>query len=277
MRRADHPHVHGNRMCPAQPLDGPVFEYAQHFGLRHRVHVANFVQKNRSARCQLELAFFLLGCAGKRSALVAKQFRFNQRFRQRRAIHRHVRLPRARRPRMNFLRQQIFPRPAFPENQHRRVRWRHAIRHLERPAHFRRAPNHLPKLAVRGHAAAQCVVFLFKCRKLHQIVHALPQFVQFESFYKVIRCAKLQRLDRRFCRVQRRYHEHRQFASLLPHPLQERQPILPRQHDVQQQQIRLLARQRLAGGFRRIRFRDPILCFERLAQPVSGCRFIIHN
>src|SRR5437870_10819436 len=35
--------------------------------------------------------------------------------------------------------------------------------------------------------------------------------------------------------------------------LQERQPILPRQHDVQQQQIRLLARQRLAGGFRRIR------------------------
>src|SRR6516225_546334 len=28
VRRADHPDVDGNRMCPAQPLDGPVFEYA---------------------------------------------------------------------------------------------------------------------------------------------------------------------------------------------------------------------------------------------------------
>ena len=107
------------------------------------------------------------------------------------------------------LRQQVFSSPAFPENEHRRVRRRHAIRHFKRPADFRRAANHLPKLAFRGHAAAQCVVFLFECRQLQQIRYALPQLVQFESFYQVVRGAKLQRFYRRFCRVQRGYHQHR--------------------------------------------------------------------
>ena len=60
VRRADHPHIHGNRLRSAEPFDGAVLEYAQHFRLRHRIHVPNFIQKNRATGGQFELSFFLL-------------------------------------------------------------------------------------------------------------------------------------------------------------------------------------------------------------------------
>src|SRR5882724_1743716 len=43
VRRADHAHVHRNRLRPAEPLDDAVFQRAQHFGLGHRIHVPDFV------------------------------------------------------------------------------------------------------------------------------------------------------------------------------------------------------------------------------------------
>ena len=72
VRRADHSHIHGNRLRSAEPFDGPILEHTQHLGLCHRIHVANFIQENRSARGQLEFSFFLLRRAGKRAAFVTK-------------------------------------------------------------------------------------------------------------------------------------------------------------------------------------------------------------
>ncbi len=66
---ADHPHIHRNRLRPAEPFDRAVLQHAQHLSLRHRIHVANFIQENRAARSQFEFPFFLLRCAGKRATL----------------------------------------------------------------------------------------------------------------------------------------------------------------------------------------------------------------
>src|SRR5712692_5731991 len=72
VRRADHPDIHGNRLRPAEPFDRAIFQHTQHFGLRHRIHVPNFIQENRSAGGQLEFPLFLLRRAGKGAALVTK-------------------------------------------------------------------------------------------------------------------------------------------------------------------------------------------------------------
>ena len=136
VRGANHSHIHGDWLRPAQPLDGAVLEYAQHFRLRHRIHVPNFIQENRAARSQLELSFFLLRGARKRPALVTEQFRFDQRLWQRRAIHRNTRFPCPRRAGVNLLRQQIFSRAALSQNQHGRIRPRHAVRYFKCSAHL---------------------------------------------------------------------------------------------------------------------------------------------
>ena len=139
-------------MRSAEPFDGAIFQHAQDFRLRHGIHVADFVQKDRAAVGLLESPLFLLHRAGKSAALVAEEFRFDQRFRQRRAIHGHVSFAGARRTRVNFLSQQILARSALAQNQHRGIRGRHAVGHFKSAAHFRGASDHLAKLPFGGEA-----------------------------------------------------------------------------------------------------------------------------
>src|SRR5215813_5964912 len=69
MRSTDHSNVHENRLRSAEAFDGAILEHAQHFGLGDGIHVADLVEKNRSARCQFEFAFFLLSSTGESAAL----------------------------------------------------------------------------------------------------------------------------------------------------------------------------------------------------------------
>src|SRR6266849_5814205 len=108
MRRADHPHVHFDRVRSSEPLDFSVLECAQHFCLRHRIYVADFVEKNGPAGCELEFSFALLRGPRERSPLVTKKLRLDQTFWQRRAIHSHKWFRRAWRALVNFLRQQSY-------------------------------------------------------------------------------------------------------------------------------------------------------------------------
>ncbi len=107
---------------------------------------------------------------------------------------------------MNLLRQQVLSRAALSQNQHRRIRRCHAVRHFECAAHLRRAPDHLAKLSFGRQTPPQGVIFFFKCGQLQQSCHALPQFLQLESLHQIIRRAKLQRFNCRLRRVQRRDH-----------------------------------------------------------------------
>ncbi len=72
MRGADHANVDGNRLRAAQAFDNSILKRAQNFRLRHRIHVANFVQKNRSAVGQLEFALFLLRRASECAFFIAE-------------------------------------------------------------------------------------------------------------------------------------------------------------------------------------------------------------
>ena len=118
MRRADYPHVHGDRLRASEPLDGAVLERAQNFRLRHRIHVADLVQKQRSARRQLEFSLLLLGRAGERATFVAEELGFDQRLRQRRTVDGDKRFSGPRRPIVNLLCEQVLSRAALPEDEH---------------------------------------------------------------------------------------------------------------------------------------------------------------
>src|SRR5580698_5520721 len=72
VRRADHANVDRNRLCAAKPLDHAIFQRTQNFRLRHRIHVADFIEKERSAMCLLKSAFLLLRRSRESAALVAE-------------------------------------------------------------------------------------------------------------------------------------------------------------------------------------------------------------
>ena len=82
----------GIALVRAQPLDLAVLQHVQEFHLRRKRQVADFVEEDRAAVGQFELAHARLLGVGKSAAFVAEEFAFQQRFRQRRAVHLDERL-----------------------------------------------------------------------------------------------------------------------------------------------------------------------------------------
>jgi hypothetical protein len=105
---------------PPSRWNSRLLQHAQEFGLRRGAHLAHFVEKQHTRRRQLDLPGLALVGAGERSTLVAEQFRFDQRFRQRGAVDRHKRAVLARRAPMNQSRDNFLAGARFALQEHRR-------------------------------------------------------------------------------------------------------------------------------------------------------------
>ena len=113
IRRRNQPHVGRQGLVRADALKRPLAEKPQQLHLDRRVNLADFVQKQRAALRLLEPPDAPLVRAGERAFFVAEQFAFQQRRRQRRAMHRHERLLRARTQLVHRLGDQFLARAAF--------------------------------------------------------------------------------------------------------------------------------------------------------------------
>jgi hypothetical protein len=82
---------HANNLLAAHAVEFAFLQHAQQLGLRCAVQIAHFVQENRAAVGQLELAAARAGRAGERALLVPEQFGFEQFRGNRGAIHLHER------------------------------------------------------------------------------------------------------------------------------------------------------------------------------------------
>ena len=84
--RRDHADVHLLGPFRAERLDFALLQDAQQLGLQPDAHRADLVEKDRAAVGQRELAFLGGRGSGERAPDVAEQLRFEQRFRNRRAV-----------------------------------------------------------------------------------------------------------------------------------------------------------------------------------------------
>ena len=73
----------------AHPVEFAFLEHAQELGLQPDVHLGNFVQEDGAAVGHLELAELAGDGPGERAFFVAKQFGFQQMFRQGGAVDGH--------------------------------------------------------------------------------------------------------------------------------------------------------------------------------------------
>ncbi len=96
IRGGDHPGVGVDGLRAADAHDDLFFQHAEELRLAAEAQVADFIEKQRAAGSELELAGARFVGIGERPFLVAEEFAFEQGFRERRAVHGDKRLISAR-------------------------------------------------------------------------------------------------------------------------------------------------------------------------------------
>jgi len=143
VRRRDDPHVDRDRFLSAEPLDLPSLQEAQQARLALDRHVADLVEKQRTAVRRFDPAHAPLVRAGERAALIAEQLRLQQVMRNRPAVDRDERPLAAAGTLVNRERRQFLAGARLAGDEYARV----GLRDLAD-----RAEQLLHRLAVADHA-----------------------------------------------------------------------------------------------------------------------------
>ncbi|MNQ70262.1 hypothetical protein D3C85_848940 [compost metagenome] len=125
--RADHSHVEVDLFITAYTTEATVLQKAQQLHLQARAHFPNAIEKQRTARRQLQQPELAFGprpfeCAG----AITKQLGLGHRLRQSGAVERHQRRLPARAGQVTGARQQLLAGTGFTFDQQRRIQGRHA-------------------------------------------------------------------------------------------------------------------------------------------------------
>ncbi len=149
-------HVDIKVAVAAQRTHLTLLQHAQQLNLQRLRHIADFIEKQRTALRRLKQPFARADRAGKRAFGVSEQFRFQQLLRQRAAVDSDKRLAGARTGGMDRFRQHLFSCAALSIDQHADVRLRHHVRLLQQTLHQRAAgDDRLPPGVIAGWRAVR--------------------------------------------------------------------------------------------------------------------------
>ena len=115
----------------SDPRETAVLQHAEKFHLDREWHIADFIEKQRAAIRLLEAALAACDRASERTFLVAEEFAFEKVFWDCAAVDRDHLLLAARAVFVHRLRDKFFAGAAFPADEDRRVRSRHAPNEFE--------------------------------------------------------------------------------------------------------------------------------------------------
>jgi hypothetical protein len=112
-----------DRLGAADALDLALLQHAQDLGLRRERHVADFVEEDRAAVAEFELAQPLHRRAGERPPFVAEEFALDQIVRDRGAVDRDERFARAGAGLMDRAGEDFLARSRFAVDKYSYFRW----------------------------------------------------------------------------------------------------------------------------------------------------------
>ena len=136
--RGDHADVHARvGVIRADGLNLAVLEKPQQQRLHAQAHLADFVEKERAAMRELELAALVAIGAGEAALDVPEELRLEQRFGEAGAVDRHERRLPATGMAMDVARDQVLAHAALAGDQHLRGTLGRARRHREQFRHRR--------------------------------------------------------------------------------------------------------------------------------------------
>ena len=146
---------------------------------------------------QFEAALPPLDGAGEGALLVAEDFALEQRFGNRRAVDRHVRLWRALAQLMDRLRHQFLAGARLARDQHRRRRRRRLLDRAVDLADHRRVADHAPEAAMLAQLPPQHAHFAQRLLTLDRLLQQDQQPLRVDRLRQIVVGAFLDGLDRR--------------------------------------------------------------------------------
>jgi len=117
--------IHRDGFAPPQAFDAFFLQQPQYFGLQAKGHIADFIQKNRSAVGLFDLSDAAMGCAGKGPFFIAEQFAFQQGFGNRHTVYHQERFFYAKAVLINGAGRQFLAGAGFAPDEDSRVRGGH--------------------------------------------------------------------------------------------------------------------------------------------------------
>jgi hypothetical protein len=218
------------------------FQNPQQFRLHRHRHVADLVQKQRSAVGFLKLADLVVQCAGQASLAVAEQFALNQFFGNSRAVDLDEGLAGAGAGGVDRVRDQFLARAAFSENEHAPVGGRHQPQLLPQRLHRNALPDNA-ELGVAGFL--EPVEFEFEPPLLDCVMQHHGNLFDGQRLFEKIESSELGRSHRGFdSAVPRNDHHFRAIGERnFLDPRQRLEAVHARQPDIQQHDIVVVAGQ----------------------------------
>ena len=278
VRRRHDADVHLQRHGAADAFEALLLQRAQDLRLQRQRQVADFVEEQRAAVRELELARLPRRRAGERALLVTEELGLEQRLGNRGAVDGDERSVGARAQHVQRAREQLLARAALAFDQHGRVGRRRA---MQRQRHL----FQLGVLADDGRGAATGGEFLLEENVLHR--HAAlrrgtldhqQQMIRIDWLREEIEGAFFHRGDRVLNAAECGHDDHRQLRIELLGGTQDAEAVAIGQAKVGQDDAGPGFTERL-DGFRLIaRFDDGVaLRFERMPQHGAKRVLVLHQ
>jgi hypothetical protein len=206
--------------------------------LRLQAHVADLVEKNRAFVGLLELANLFFRGAGERPLLVAEQLRLDQVVGDRRAVHLHEPLTRAKAVAMDGARHQLLADAALASDEDGCRRRRCATDGVEHTTERWPLADEVVASLLR---LAQRDVLVNQTMPVERVAYGDEDALGGERLLDEIEGTELRRLDRRaHCRVSRNHHDGQRLVGALQ-PLQHFEAVHTWHLDIEEDEIRQIA------------------------------------
>ena len=238
--RGDHPHVHADQLAAADAEEFVLGQHPQQPRLQRQRHVADFVEKKRSAVGLLEAADVTARGAGERTGLVAEQFAFQQFRRNRRGVQRDERLARARRFAVQRARHQLLAGAGFAGHQHAQRRLRQAADGAEQRLHRRRvADQRIADGRIdRGRLFDRQRIRAARAAGRQRLRGERDRSIEIEGFRQEFMRAAAERTGGAGDVGVGAHHDHRQLRVLRLDRIQQHQPVVAGHAHIGEQQLR---------------------------------------
>ena len=142
MRGAHDTRVDRNRFSSTNAFDGALLQKPQELDLQRKRNIAHFIEKQRTAISQFDLAFGCLDGTGESTLLMTEQLALEQIFGNSRAVDGNERALSAAAAIVDAPRQQFLAGTAGPQKHHRNIGRRHALDGARNLGHFRCGSDH---------------------------------------------------------------------------------------------------------------------------------------
>ena len=192
----DHAHIHMPRIGCAKRRKFLVLQHAQKLALQVDGHVTDLVQENGPPVGQLKFPLAVLRSAGERAALISEKFKFEQIFRDCRAVYHNEALVPALARIVDGFCNKLLARAAFARDEHICI---HILEPVDQPVHALHGFAFTDDLVVMPLAAQRVrkVKHLFvEFAEFHRLRNENEQFIDVKRFDEVGKRTVLHRLHR---------------------------------------------------------------------------------